>query len=245
MREHFHEALTVMENSFERLEKQVQPPQIVKWLDSFVLRHMEQTIHQALIQKLARNISGLHAIDVLLSGGFLQEQGVLHRTLDEIREDIFFLAAALTNDKVTDLHRDYLAAFFAEEFDQENQDARPNRPNNVPRKKIRAYVTRILSTDPNPSKLADMDEKIASAYSGFVHASSPQIMDMCVGVTPKFHISGMLGTSRMASSIRDAWNYYYRGLCSTTIVAKAFGDKSLVDALIAYLDKFEKTSLSK
>ena len=67
-------------------------------------------------------------------------------------------------------------------------------------------------------------------------------MDMCGGDPPLFHIDGMLGTPRMAEHVSDALNYYYRGLISITIVAKAFGDKSLVDTMYQYLAKFEKTT---
>jgi hypothetical protein len=88
----------------------------------------------------------------------------------------------------------------------------------------------------------DVDETISSVYSGFVHAASPQIMDMVGGDPPKFHISGLLGTARMEEHIHDAWNYFYRGLLAVTVVAKAFGDKSLVDSLYDYIAKFEKAS---
>jgi len=243
MRKLFHQALTVMQNAFRRLEEQVPPPQPMKWKDGFVLRYKEEMIEQALLQKLARSISGLHAVDALLVHGLLQEQAVLHRILDEIHEDIFFLAAALTNDKVTDRHKQYLKAFYAEEFpDPNNTLARHEKPNMVPRKKIRAYVNRVLSKDPNPSRLSDVGETISSVYSGYVHASSPQIMDMCGGDPPRFHLSGMLGTPRMAEHIDDAWNYYYRGLSALTAVAKAFGDKPLVDTLYEYIAKFEAAS---
>lgn len=243
MRRLFREALAVMENSFRRLERQVPPPQEQPWKDSFVFRYKEKMIEQALLQKLARSISGLHGVDVLLLHGLLQEQGVLHRILDEIHEDILFLATAITNDCVTERHKQYLEAFYAEAFsDPTNPLARNEKPNMVPRSKIRAYVTRVLSNDPNPSLMSDVGETISSVYSGFVHAASPQIMDMCGGDPPRFHVSGMLGTPRMAEHVDDAWNYFYRGLTSITVVAKAFGDKPLVDSLYQYLAKFEKAS---
>ncbi len=243
MRRLFHQSLTVMKSAFRRLETQVPKPQPIPWGDSFVFRHVEKTIHQALIQKAARMISTLHAIDVLLLQGHFQEQATLQRVLDEINEDIFFLAAAITNDQITNRHRQYLDEFFAEEFpDPNDPTARHQKPNMVPRKKIRAYVNRVLSTDPNPSRLSDIGESVSSVYSGFVHASSPQIMDMCGGDPPRFYIEGMLGTPRMAEHIRDAWNYYYRGLAAITVVSKAFGDKLLVDSLYQFIVKFETTS---
>jgi len=243
MRKLFLQTITVMENAFRRLEQQVPPPQEIAWKDSYVFRYKEQTIEQALIQKIARYISGLHAVDVLLLHGLLQEQAVLHRTLDEMQEDIFFLAVAITNDHTTELHIKYLKAFYAEEFkDPNNSIARHDKPNMVPRRKIRAYLTRTLSKEKNPSLMSDVGETVSSVYSGFVHASSPQIMDMYGGNPMHFHLSGMLGTPRIAEHVDDAWNYYYRGLMSITVAAKAFGDKSLVDSLYEYIALFESTS---
>ena len=55
-----------------------------------------------LIQKLARVITGLRGAAALLDQGLVQEQGVIERTLDEIGEDIAFLAPlAITNDSIT------------------------------------------------------------------------------------------------------------------------------------------------
>jgi hypothetical protein len=235
-----------MGNAFRRIEQQVPLPKQQPWKDGFVFRFVEKSIEQALVQKLARVISGLHAIDVLLLHGFVQEQGVLHRTLDELNEDIMFLAAARTNDTVTDLHKQYLESFYAEEFDNpEDLVASTQNRHIVPRRKVRAYITRVLGEGINPSKAADVGETISKAYSGFVHAASPQIMDMCGGDPPKFHITGMLGTPRIAEHVYDAWNYFYRGLVSFAVVAKAFGDKSLVDTLMLYIEKFEHTRKNK
>ncbi|NDP47516.1 MAG: hypothetical protein GZ085_03825 [Sulfuriferula multivorans] len=243
MRKLFHESLTVLENAFRRLEQQVPPPQEVEWADGFVYRYTEKTIYQALILKLARSISTLRAVDVLLLHGLLQEQASLHRILDEIQEDILFLAAAITNDEITKRHEQYLFAFFAEEFpDPKNTLARHEKPNLPPRKKIRAYVTRVLSTDPNPDQAHNVGEIISSVYSGYIHASAPQTMDMYGGEPPQFYLSGMHETPRMQEHINDAWNYFYRGLMSAIVIAKAFGDKSLVDVMYEYIKRFELTS---
>lgn len=232
-----------MVQAFERLEQQVPSPQSVSWKDGFVFRHMEKTIQQALVQKLARVISGLHAIDVLLINGFVQEQGVLNRTLDEISEDIAFLAAAITNDTVTDLHKQYLEAFYEEEFDNpESPIDSTQKRSYPPRRKIRAYITRVLGEGLNPSKTLDAGETISKAYSGFVHAASPHIMDMCGGDPPRFHLAGMKGTPRIREHVDDAWNYFYRGLITTVLVAKALGDGPLVDHLYKCIGQFEELS---
>ena len=67
-------------------------------------------------------------------------------------------------------------------------------------------------------------------------------MDMCGDSPPRFHIFGMLGTPRTAEFAGDLWNYFFRCLLSTIAVAKAFGDKSLLDRLDEYRDKFEAAS---
>lgn len=243
MRDLYRQALTVMENAFRRMEGQVPPPQERPLEDGFVFRYVEQSIEQALVQKLARVISGLYAVDLLLLHGFVQEQGVLHRTMDELNEDILFLTVALTNDSITDLHKQYLESFYAEEFADPHNPVASHRPRHiVPRKKIRAYLTRVLGAGVNPSIALDNAEVLHKTYSGYVHGASPHIMDMCGDVPPRFHLRGMLGTPRIKEHVEDAWNYFYRGLLSVTGVAKALGDKSLVDSLYAYIAKFENAS---
>jgi hypothetical protein len=240
----FTGALAEMRQAFRRLEVQVPPPQAVPFRDGFVYRHVEKTIQQALIQKLARIVSGLHAVDVLLINGFVQEQSVLNRTLDELGEDVAFLAAAITNDAITDLHKQYLTAFFDEEFDDLENIINSTQKRNYPRRrKIRAYVTRVLGGEKvNSSHTLDVGETISKTYSGYVHAASPHIMDMCGGDPPRFHVSGMNGTPRIGEHVRDAWNYFYRGLIDTTAVAKALGDAKLVDHLYRYIGEFESAS---
>src|SRR3712207_629090 len=101
MRTIFIQALAVMERAFRRLERQVPSPSEQPWKDGFVFRYKEKLVEQALIQKLARQISGLHAVDALLLRGLSQEQCVIQRTLDEIGEDIYFLALAVTTGELS------------------------------------------------------------------------------------------------------------------------------------------------
>ena len=52
----------------------------------------------------------------------------------------------------------------------------------------------------------------------------------------------MNGTSRIAEHVDDAWNYFYRGLLSGTVVAKALGDGELVARLYKCIGQFEAAS---
>jgi hypothetical protein len=224
----FQQAIEVMEGAFRRLERQVPPPSEQPWKDGFVPRYQERTIEQALLQKLARQISGLHAIDALLLRGLGQEQCVIQRTLDEIGEDIVFLALAVTTGEISPVHDQYLEDFWAEEFDNPDPLKSAQNRGMVQRKKIRAYNARVGKLE-DPSTANNVGRTIHKAYSGYVHAASPQIMDMVGGRPPRFFLSGFIDTERMMDHVGDSWNYFYRGLLSTTIVAKALGPIYVLD----------------
>ena len=65
--------------------------------------------------------------------------------LDEIGEDIAFLAAPLTNDEVTELHNRYLRGFWADEFtDTENTLARHEKPDTPRRSKIQLRAAYLV-----------------------------------------------------------------------------------------------------
>lgn len=238
----FKEALTEMRNAFRHLERSVPQPQIQPWKKGIQFRYKEKSVEQALIQKLARTVTGLTAVDVLLSKGLGQEQGVLQRVLDEIGEDVQFLSLAITDDSITKLHQEYLAAFFAEEFNESGPISNDKKPNNVQRKKIRAYLLRVGHEKPNDFKLTNALASLNSIYSGYVHAASPHIMEMYGGNPPRFHVEGMLNTPRIHSYTQDAWNYFNRGLMSFGIVAAALKEDHLFQSLYAYVQKFEKDS---
>lgn len=243
MRALFLQAITVLSNAFQRLEQQVPPPQQVPFRDGFVFRFVEKSLEQALLLKLARVVTGLKAVDILLASGLLQEMAATCRMLDEIGEDISFLAAPLTNDEVTDLHERYLRGFWAEEFpDSDNTLARHEKPDTPRRSKIQGYVQRVLNPTDNPSRIFDASQALGSTYSGYVHASAAQVLDMYGGDPPRFHIEGMLGTPRMNDHVYDAWNYFYRGSVAAIVVARAFGDSPLSKTLGEYHDRFLEAS---
>ena len=231
--------ITVLSSAFRRLEGQVPPPKLVPHGDDHVFRFVEQSLEQALLLKLARVVTGLKAVDVLLANGLLQEMAALCRILDELYEDISFLTTALTNTEVTELHDRYLQGFWAEEFnDPTNTLARHQKPDTPRRSKIAAYTHRHLNPRDDASRMSDVHQIISSTYSGYIHAAAPQVMDMYGGDPPPFQIEGMLHTPRMADHIDDGWNYYFRAVIAGICVARAFGDAQLSRVLGEYHDKF-------
>lgn len=230
----FDKVLVQMEAAFRRLEAQVPPPVRVPYKDGFVLRYREKTPQQALLQKFARQISGLHAIRLLLSNGFVQEQGVIQRTLDDIAEDILYITLGLSTGDWTDNHTKYLEHFWMEE---------PGA-GMVKRDKIRAYVNRAGRQD-DPSTADANGREIFKAYSGYVHANSVSIVDMCGGNPPRYHLAGMIDSPLYEDHEQDAWNYFYRGLVSSVIMAKAFEDSKLWTERFNSLQGFEKVFASE
>ncbi len=239
----FQDTLREIEAAFEVLEKHVPKPQRKPFKDGFVFRYLEQSAHQALIQKLARVVSGLHSARILLEHGLVQEQAALQRMLDEFQEDIIFLVYGLTIDKLTELHRKYLAAFYDEEFDKpDNPIGSTQKRPIISRKKVRAYLARLEGKVLDPSRGVELSRSLNKTYSGFIHGASPHIMEMYVGDPPRFHVSGMLGTFKVEEHRADLWNYFYRGILAFAFAAKAFGDEALLASILRYRDEFERRS---
>ena len=223
MDKQFIEALKIMDDAMLVFEKRVQPPEKVPFLDSFVFRYKQKTIEQALVQKLARVVTGLRSAYLLVNHGMLQEQAAIQRMLDEFQQDVTFLSYAIIFDELTDLHRRYLDAFYMEEYDNPNDpvDSSQNRPS-IPRQKIRAYIAVKESEVNEPSRGNALTRTLNKAYSGFVHGASPQIMNMYGGRPPRFQVQGQLNTPHQQPHKKDLWNYFYRGLISFAEVACAF-----------------------
>lgn len=218
--------LGAMEMAFRKLEASVPRPVKVLTGESFVFRYKEQSIEQAIVQKLARVISGLRAADVLHAYGFFQEQGAVYRTLDEINEDVMFLAMGITHGPPTPTHERYLKAFYQDQVPEGWTPGMPVKgPDTPPRREVRKVIKRLGFPQGN------FMEQVGKTYSGYVHAASQNVMDMYGGTPPRFHLSGMRGTPLEADHAEDSWNYVFRGFLVFMTAAKAFGDMALVHQL--------------
>lgn len=224
----FQQVFDSLENAFRQIESKVSQPTLQAWGESYVFRYEERTIQQAIVQKLARLISGLHSIQVLLENGLFQEQGTIQRVVAEIDEDIQFLSIAVIRRDITERHKQYLEHFYAEEFSDPSDILKSHESRGMLKREwIREYIHRMTlsAKDANRAKL--VDKLLTKAYSGFVHAASPHIMDMCGGVPPRFDVSGRFKDLRYASQRRDAMNYFYRSVLTMALAANAFQDDGL------------------
>jgi len=232
--------LSYMETTLDDFARRVSPPQRVQHRDSFVYRYLEKTSEQAVVQKLARFVTGLRAARQLFQVGLFQEQAAMQRILDEIGEDIVFLCLGIIDGKRTERHERYLEDFFIEEFDPVDKSAAPPKRGMTKREKIRAFIANHESSGDDPSSVIRTHTTVSKTYSGFVHAASSQVMDMYDGNV--FRVRGMSGTPREAEYGFDLWNYFYRGILSCGIAAKAFGDADLFDQISKFKTEFEGAS---
>lgn len=234
--------LVVCDDAFRALEAKVPPPQLVSTPVGPMFRCVEQTLEQAIVQKLARVITSLRGIVVLLRSGLYQEVAVLFRVLDELSEDVIFLCRPLLDGNLSDLHKEYLTSFYQEEFDDlTNPLASSQKRATISRRRIQAAIAAIAESPVNPSDAQLLHRTISQAYSGFVHAASVHVMDMCGGDPPRFHLKGMLGTPRQQQYEEQAMHYFYRGFVTMMYAVLAFKDAERAAQMYAFREWFEKT----
>jgi hypothetical protein len=145
----------------------------------------------------------------------------------------------LINGELTQRHQEYLRYFYAEDFDDPSDAMASHKSRGmVERKKIRAYVSREL-WGKDSSAASAAGKVIAKAYSGFVHAASPHIMDMYGGAPPRFDVKGEFVSFRREEHADDALNYFLRALHIIGVAAKALGDEELCSEMRAEAAKLE------
>ena len=229
----YEHILVNMEMVVNELASRVAQPQFKDIKNLRAYRHVEKTVDQAIIQKLARMVSTLEAARLLANNGFAQEQASLQRVLDEIQEDVWFLALGIIYG-LEPLHQRFLDAFFEEEFDADNALASTQKRPMIPRQKIQVYLARAKESPMDPSSGKEVYRTISKIYSGYIHAASVQIMDMYSGDPPLFHMRGMKGTRIHKVYKEQLRHYFNRGTCALAIAVKAFGDDKLLKKSIVF-----------
>lgn len=233
-----------MERTVNALAARVPAPVIVERHGNPYARYQEQTIYQAIILKLTRLVSNLSAAQLLLNHGYVQEQAALQRMLDEGDEDIMFLTMAVISNDITELHARFLAAFWEEEFDQPTAMKSTQKRPFIPRKNITSWIARHPLSGIDESTGVTITSTVYKTYSGYIHGAAPHIMDMYGGSPARFHMRGMLGTTRQKDHADDLLNYYHRVIVSFAFAAKAFGDEEMFFAIRQFSNHFgEQTGL--
>lgn len=232
----FHDTTTTLEGLFHELESKFVTPYRKPYADNFVYRYKDSTLEVALIQKLARVITGLRACLLLLRAGYFQEMAALQRVIDDLDEEIFFLVNGKLTDTWGETHEKFLSAFYIETF---NNPADPNtaldvKRKPVSRKDIRTAVDKSFEVMrergfPIDENFIKNQRIVSSVFNGFVHAGSPQILELYGGDPPHYHLNGMLDTPREEESVQSVYNQFYRGALSASIICLYLKEPELAE----------------
>lgn len=234
-------ALERMSSFFDKLSAHVKPPKKVQIGDQYAFRYECQSIQAAILQKLARVLTGVQAIHMLNAYGLTQEQAAMQRMHDEFGEDIMFLSFSIIFNQHTKVHDEYLTAFYEEEFDNpaSSLHSSQRRPM-VSRRKIRGYINSVEGVQ-DPSTAIEVSRTIHKGYSGYVHGASPHIMELYYGVPPRFHLRDARNSPLYGDHVDDLLNYFYRSVIAFAFSAKALGS-DVFDEVFAYSKEFAEQS---
>jgi hypothetical protein len=233
----FDDALATLRTGFESIEAVAPKPKTRVRAGHYEVRYDEPTVELALFLKLARIISLLGALRIMVERGMIQEQGILKRAIDETDEDILFLSFGHQNG-MEDIHHQFLDAFWAEEFEDPTKPLKHTRRESLPRRKIQAWNSRLRGIE-DPSTAQSVDRLLQGVFSGYVHGASPHIMDLYDPVRQRFCLAGLPDSPVRDSYIVDSANYPYRALMAAVMVSRRLGLEEVADGLYAKVKEAE------
>lgn len=228
-----------MAKTLRTLQGRVKSPEVVSLRGGQAYRYVDQTIHQAIVMKLARLSTALNAARVLLGAGLLQDQGAAQRVIDEVNEDVAYLCVGVIRDEWPTWHDRFFTEFWQEEFDAATAIQSTQRRDRVVREKVRAFVAKFEESGFDQSTKADVTATLAKAYSGYVHGAGSHIMEMYFGDPPQFHVGASYASPLWADHVEDLNNYFLRGICSFGLAAAAFGDGDMKNTIVEFRTHFE------
>jgi hypothetical protein len=202
----------------------------------YVYRYVEQNLEQAVVQKLARVVSGLRAAHVLLELGHLQEAAILQRSVDEAQEDTLFLLYGKLTDSWTSNHDDYLQRFWSEKPATERPFRRPV---------IRDFIssTEAKLNGELEAVVLHPIKSVYGNYSEYTHASSTYVMEMVEGNPAKWQLKGIRNSQLKRDHVYDIRNQHYRGTIAHALAALSLNDRALFERLMLFADEFMRSTI--
>lgn len=206
-------------------------PQPVLQDDWFQYRSEHQDARVVALTRMARIVSGLRAVKVLGERGYLQEMGVLLRTVDDFCDEITFLVEGHADSAPSNQVKRFLDHFFAETLVSHGPGSGQDRnPDRVKRDKIRAGQSRFLQPD-NPSDVQFKVGKIDRAFDSYVHGGYPSVMELYEGRSGSFCTNGLSGSPNIAAMRRQLSYYVARALAVSGFACYAMGFGDLGDEM--------------
>jgi hypothetical protein len=241
MNQEYDQILVWMDVQLEKYLALVPAPVQVRIGRAVVYRFLEKSPSQAVVQKLARIISGLRAAEHLLSAGFLQEQAALCRMINEYEEDVVFLSLAGRANPAPDKLQQYLNAFYEEEasVDQWRSKQKVKGRATVSRQNISKSIARLANPNSDPFEVSNVSTALAYTFAGYVHGTSTHIMEMYDPVLRRFETLPRKDHPFQVDHEHDMWNYFYRGILSFEFGAYLLDKAELVEQCREYRALFE------
>ncbi len=236
----FQKCLSDLSVVISEIEGRFPQPKFVLVGGQQQFRYSENTVYHVAFLKAVRMISGLNASLVLLAGGYYQEIMVVLRTVDDFFSDILFILENSEQNSLSDAQKKFIEDFFQEEFVNPNNPlANTKRRSTVPKKKIWASVARQIGQYANPSDAQKILQVTNDAFSGYVHGAYPQIMELCGGKPPRFHLNGVLTSPRIQTCFKQISFYLHRTIMAIGVLTKSLGLGRLSDRTHEIRDFFE------
>lgn len=216
-----------IESMHMMLAASVSQPLLVKKAGRTVFRYPHEGPREAVVQKLACTVSGLHASMLLLSHGFVQEAGVQARVLDDLNDDVRLLSKSIIVGDPGSPDEDdavgqgianaqavverFLKSFYADVVADRRDPVKSllKKRTQVARKDVRiaseSFDAKMLEDAPaelterinQDVPVSSLIRAVAVLFNSYVHSGSPQIMETYGGSPPRYHVDGMLGTPLM------------------------------------------------
>jgi hypothetical protein len=241
IQEYLQNVVKWLESCFGALSSSIPAPVFLKDSGYPRFRHTKRDDLLVSYLKGIQIVSSLNAALVLLRHGYVQEVGTLCRSIDDFVNEIYFLAAPLGDNGLSEDQRRFVEEFFQEEFsDTRSPLTSQQKRDRVPRRKIHAGLAKIQGQTTNPSdvqRLLDVNQK---AFSGYVHGAYVHIMDIYGGSPPRFFTSGLLGTPKIEVWERQLTNQVYRAMMASIVIAQRAPATEITESLYSKLKAFER-----
>lgn len=223
----------------------IKKPVVVDRFGCEAVRFAEPTATDAILLKFARVISLNRAMLLLMDNGFVQEQCIVQRSLEETNEDISFYSINETQAAKSARFQSHLEEFWKEDYENPNDPLGTRVSRGFTRKGIGPFLNRVSGV-PNPSLADEVHKAIHSMYSGFTHGAAPQIFELYDFEGKAFLTNGLLGTSRHLDYVIDGANSVYRSVLSARALSIAFGSEELLEIADEIKSRFvERVGIEK
>lgn len=204
-------------------------------LDGYILRLPVQDIRHAMLLKQAAALHYLYAAFALCDADLYMAQGAAQRMADEATDDVCFLAQGIIEGE-TPLHEKFLNSFWSDHDEDHGNTNNVRKAHSVRREKIHAALN---ANSDDPSRAGLLAKRLHKTYSGFVHASSANVMDLYDAYRHTFCVERGPAYLR-EDHVYDLWNYCYRAGLAFLAAAKAYGSARLLSQVEEGLVSFQR-----